>query len=294
MESTAARAIVPGTSANLGPGYDCLGIALDLYNEVTVGVGGESSPAHAMADEAIAAFYSEAGLPPQPVEWTISGDVPVSRGLGSSVTLRLGLLAALNHVYGAPLSADALYSCCTRLEGHPDNAAPAQFGGFVVALPDHHFIRFEVEERLAFVLLIPDAEVLTRDARRVLPGSVPHADAVANVALASLMTAAFATRDYRMLRHALDDRLHQPYRKPLLPIFDDVIQAGISAGALGGFLSGSGSAICCLTLERSREVAAAMLDAADGRAGRTLITRACNAGLHVTSLPAAKHSTRQK
>ncbi len=282
-----ACATVPGTSANLGPGYDCLGIALDLYNTVTVETGAGSSPPHPMADEAIAAFYAATSLTPEAVTWRISGDVPSSRGLGSSVTLRLGLLAALNHLHGAPLSAEDLYRLCTRLEGHPDNAAPAQFGGFVVALPDRHFIRFEVEPRLRFVLLIPNFEVQTSEARRVLPDSVPRADAVANLALASLMTAAFATRDYRMLRHALHDMLHQPYRKPLLPFMDDVVAAGIQAGALGGFLSGSGSAICCLTLDSPGMVAEAMRGASGLPDSRTVITSASNKGLCVHAPPSA-------
>lgn len=285
-EPASAIATVPGTSANLGPGYDCLGIALELFNTVTVAIGGQPSSAHSMADEAIAAFYAAACLPARPVSWQITGDVPPSRGLGSSVTLRLGLLAALNHIHGAPLSADDLYSVCTRLEGHPDNAAPAQFGGFVVALTDRHFIRFEVEAQLKFVLLIPDFEMLTHEARRILPETVDRAHAVANVALASLMTAAFATRDYRMLRHAFHDFLHEPYRKPLLPFMNNVIAAGVEAGALGGFLSGSGSAICCVTLDRANEVAAAMLAASGSPACRTVISRACNSGLSVRSLTA--------
>ena len=139
MQSATIR--IPATTANLGPGYDCLGIALSLSNRLTVrrkaletDVPPESfHSGDAMAAEAAEAFFMEAGLPPFPFCWNIEGEVPRSRGLGSSVTVRLGLLAGLNALSGAPLSTPTLFELCAKLEGHPDNAAPAAFGGFTVA-----------------------------------------------------------------------------------------------------------------------------------------------------------------
>ncbi len=273
-----AQAIVPGTSANLGPGYDCLGIALDLHNRVVVQPATQPPAAHSMADAAIHSFFTAAGLEAQPVQWTMEGDVPASRGLGSSVTLRLGLLLALNEAFERPLSPQLLYTACCALEGHPDNAAPAQFGGFVSALPDTHFLRFEVHPQLQFVLLIPEHKIETEAARRVLPDLVPRRDALANTANTSLMTAAFAAQNYELLRYTFEDFLHQPFRLPLLPEMLDVIAAGVAAGALGGYLSGSGSTICCVTLTNASAIGQAMQAAMPGRPSKVVITTACNHG----------------
>lgn len=273
-----AHAIIPGTSANLGPGYDCLGIALDIHNTVRVAPADTPPDPHPMADQAITRFFHDAAIPPRPVRWTIEGMVPPSRGLGSSVTLRLGLLAALNAAHGDPLDPPALYKACSDLEGHPDNAAPAQFGGFITALPDTTFLRFEVSERLHFVLLVPEFEIQTDHARETLPATVPRADAVHNVAQVSFTTAAFASGRYELLRHAFRDRLHQPYRAPLLPGMHAAIKAGQQAGALGGFLSGSGSTICCVTLEHPDKVGEAMRLALDGTPARVITTACSNSG----------------
>ncbi len=272
----AAYANIPGTSANLGPGYDCLGIALDLHNRVVVKPAEQAATPHPMADAAIQSFFTSAGIEPQAVSWKMSGDVPASRGLGSSVTLRLGLLMALNEAFAHPLPPQSIYTACCALEGHPDNAAPAQFGGFVSALPDTHFVRFEVDQRLEFILLIPDHKIETEDARQVLPDMVPRRDALINTANAALMTAAFASQDYELLRYTFTDTLHQPFRLPLLPQLNDVISAGVEAGALGGYLSGSGSTICCVTLGNSKAIADAMQVAMPGHQCRTEITTACN------------------
>ena len=231
-----------------------------------------------MADEAIERFFDLAGVEPRAVGWRIEGEVPPSRGLGSSVTLRLGLLAALNAAHERPLAAQALYQACSDLEGHPDNAAPAQFGGFISALPDTHYLRFEVGGELKFVLLVPEFGIETAAARSVLPEMVPRRDALSNTAHAALLTAAFAARRYEMLRHAFHDRLHQHYRLPLLPELDDVIAAGVAAGALGGFLSGSGSTICCAALDNPQAVGRAMQAAMPARASRVLTVAACNSG----------------
>ena len=271
---------VPGTTANLGPGYDCLGVALQIYNRVTVAkVGGRGSKVEGMAAAAGDLFCKTAAVSPFAFDWEIAGEVPQSRGMGSSVTVRLGLLHGLNALAGSPLSAQQLFELCADLEGHPDNAAPAAFGGFTVAKTGAPVVRAEVDPALKFVLLIPDFEVSTPAARAVLPDSLDRRAAVASCVNACRITAAFLTQRYELLRGSFADALHQPHREPLIPFLSKVIAAGESAGALGGYLSGSGSTICCVTLDRAEAVAAAMLAASGNAGARTIVVAADNRGV---------------
>jgi homoserine kinase len=273
---------IPATTANLGPGYDCLGVALQIYNRVTVTQAASADPPEsAMAAAAGQAFFESAGVPIFPFDWRITGEVPRSRGLGSSVTVRLGLLHGLNVLSDLPLLPEQIFELCARLEGHPDNAGPAAFGGFAVT-GGPQVARFEVGPELAFVLLIPDFEIATPDARRVLPAQLDRLSAAASCANACRITAAFASHHYHLLRGAFADGLHQPFRQSLIPFLPAVIAAGEGAGALGGFLSGSGSAICCITLENPEAVAAAMLEASGSPGARTVVTRADNAGMEIS------------
>jgi homoserine kinase len=273
---------VPATTANLGPGYDCLGVALQIYNYVSVARAG-GAKVHGMAAAAAEEFFARSGVAPFPFSWAIAGHVPQSRGLGSSVTVRLGLLHGLNALSGAGLDATALFEICARLEGHPDNAAPAAFGGFTVAKTGAETLRCEVSEALQFILLIPDFEISTPAARAVLPGTLERLGAVESCGNACRITAAFFQQRYELLRGSFADHLHQPFRERLIPFLGKVIAAGESAGALAGFLSGSGSTICCLALSNPETVAQAMLDAAGQPGARTVIASADNAG----ALPAA-------
>ena len=275
---------VPATTSNLGPGYDCLGIALGLANRVTITRADPSPPPLPMAHEAAAAFFARAGVAPFAFTCEIGGDVPVSRGLGSSVTLRMGTVVGLNTLAGEPLSREEIFWLCAGLEGHPDNAAPAMFGGFTVAGGEEGDapFRFQVSEALEFVLLIPDFEVRTADSRRILPEDVSRRAAVASSGRACRITAAFAARNYEALRGGFEDSaFHQPHRLTLVPFLNKVLAAGQAAGALGGFLSGSGSTIACLTLTDSETVARAMFDTAASPGARTVITRADNLGTRI-------------
>ncbi len=275
---------IPATTSNLGPGYDCLGVALGLANRVTVTRGG-SGAVLPMAQEAADAFFARAGREPFAFSCEITGEVPMSRGLGSSVTLRMGVVTGLNFLAGKPLSRRQVFEICAGLEGHPDNAAPAQFGGFTVAgggegaMP----LRFAVDPKLQFVLLIPDFEVRTVDARRILPEEVSRRAAVASSARACRITAAFAARKYDLLRDGFEDSaFHQPHRLPLVPFLSKVLLAGRAAGALGGFLSGSGSTVACVTLTEPEAVAAAMAEAAGLPGARTVVTQADNRGARIS------------
>jgi len=208
--------------------------------------------------------------------------------LGSSATIRLGILHGLNELTRRPLDRLSIFQLCAELEGHPDNAAPSSFGGFTVARGEN-VQRFEVSSRLKFVLLIPDFEIQTSAARKILPAKLSRTDAVASAGNACAITAAFASRDYENLRGAFTDQLHQPFRARLIPFLPIVVAAAERAGALGAFLSGSGSTICAVTLRNPKKVAAAMQRAARSRS-TIVITTADNRGVQTRhSSPVTRH-----
>ena len=269
---------VPASTSNLGPGFDCLGVALRIYNEVTMRRA-RSRSNEEMMEEAAALFFRESNLKPFAFSIDITGEVPRSRGLGSSVTVRLGLLHGLNHLAGKPLTRAQIFDLCVKLEGHPDNAAPAEFGGFNVCRA-HARQRFAVSSALKFILLVPDFEVRTSAARALLPEKISRTKAVESCGNACAITAAFASGEYQNLQGAFGDHLHQPFRKNLIPFFDAATSAAEHAGALGAFLSGSGSTIAAVALEHPKKIADAMLRAAAGKA-RVLITTADNRGARV-------------
>lgn len=270
---------VPGTTANIGPGFDSFGLALDLSNRVTVSLKTPVKPLASMAKATADSFFLGSGLPPFPFSWTIRGEVPQARGLGSSVTVRLGILMGLNTLTGHPLSQHGLFRLCAELEGHPDNAAPAMFGGFTIARSHQDPLRYPVSTGLRFVLLIPGFEVATPDARKVMPKSIGVSESAANAADAAVIAAAFATKRYELLPGAFGDRLHQPYRAKLVPFLFDAVKAGENAGAIGGWLSGSGSTICCLAPDSKRATAIAKaMKGKSPKGSKTIICSADNKG----------------
>jgi homoserine kinase len=265
---------VPATTANLGPGLDTLGVALKLHNQISIremdvptvervdAMDGNPG-ALAMTQEAVDTFFRRSKVKPHGAQVEIKGEVPATGGLGSSITVRLGIVFALNELDGRPLSDTALLEVVTALEHCADNVAPALFGGFVVSGVIDGAIRhrrFNVPPSIKFVVCVPDSAVSAERVRALLPKQVPLSDAVDNMNRVALMTSVFATGDFSLLRGLFNDRLHQPYRKKLTPMLDDVIAAGTEAGALGGWLSGSGPGIVCITEQKERAVAEAMAD----------------------------------
>jgi homoserine kinase len=274
---------VPASTSNLGPGFDCLGLALRLYNHVTISRG-RGERVGAMTRSAAEAFFKRAGGKPFPFSCSIAGDIPPSRGLGSSAALRIGLLHGLNELADRPLQRREIFEVCAALEGHPDNAAPSCYGGFNVVRGLERQM-FTVSAQLHFVLLVPNFEIATTAARRLLPSRVDRLHAVENSRNACAITAAFASREYQSLHGAFVDHLHQPFRKKLIPFLDKVISAAESAGAFGAFLSGSGSTICAITPGFSERISRAMLAAAASPGARTIITTADNRGARILSHP---------
>lgn len=252
---------VPGSTSNCGAGFDTLGLALTIYNNITLTRGdwrGASAETDAdvagltMADDAAQLFFVRSGVEEFGFTLRIEGDVPMSRGLGSSVTLRAGVVAGLNELSGAKLTRDDLCSLVTQLEGHPDNATPAVIGGFCVARCDPHtgellgVLRKPIGRDLVFVVVSPDQELETKKARGILPKELPYFDAIKSVNSAAYVVAAMLSGEYDRLRDAVCDFLHEPYRLPLIPGAKMAIDAGVAAGALTGWLSGSGSSVLCV------------------------------------------------
>ena len=270
---------IPASTSNLGPGFDCLGVALRIYNLVAVLRTTKREPFAPIVAKAADLFFKRTKRGRFAFSCSATEKIPRARGLGSSATIRLGVLHGLNELARRPLDRLSIFRLCAELEGHPDNAAPSSFGGFTVARGEN-VQRFAVSPRLKFVLLIPDFEIRTAAARRILPAKIPYTDAVASGGNASAITAAFASGDYGNLRGAFVDQLHQPFRARLIPFLPRVVAAAEKAGALGAFLSGSGSTICAVTLHNPRKVAAAMQRAA-GSTSEIAITTADNRGVQI-------------
>lgn len=290
---------VPASTSNCGAGFDTLGLALNLYNKVTLTRAGGKGPvaerpadarAQAMAEEASAAFGRETGRAGSGFRYRIEGEVPPARGLGSSVTVVAGILAGLDALHGTSIERRKLVALVSAIEGHPDNAGAGILGGFCVSRTDPatgayvDTQRFEVRGDIAFVVVSPPVEFMTKESRGALPSSLPFFDAVRSINSAAYVVAAFASGDYARLRQSAGDFVHEPYRLPQVPGGAEAIRAGIGAGAWTGWLSGSGSSVLC-ACERalSKAVFAAMTEAfarvpmpSEGR-----ILSADNAGLTV-------------
>lgn len=295
MKPNSVEVVVPASTSNLGSGFDTLGIAVKLYNRVRVtqrkakGVNlvtpldaAEWPRATRIVYEAFRIFFDRTRKATFGVDVEISGDIPSERGLGASATLRLGVVAGLNHLAKAKLGRDVLLDLVTELEGHPDNAAPAVYGGFTAAGrvgKTTRCIRFEVPAKAAFVTLVPNTGVSTDSARELVPHSFNKLDAIHGLNRSALITAAFASGDLEQLRGLFDDRIHQPHRESLVPSLFQVIKAGEKAGAIGGWLSGAGSGIVCLTVQKPEAVARAMKRQLPD--SEVLILRADNQGFQI-------------
>lgn len=274
------RVKVPATSANLGPGFDALGMALTLYTwiemapaeKTSITIYGDHSQqlprdksnlVYVMAQK----LFAEAGVSMPEVSIDMYSEIPLTRGLGSSAAAIVGALGAANALIGNPLSRDELFHLASAVEGHPDNVGPALYGGIVSAVWDGakaSCIRLDPPERLIALVAIPPYELRTDEARNALPEQVSRADAVFNLSRAALLTAAFATNRLDLLRPAMDDRLHQPYRSALVPGLDRVLREAAEHGALGAALSGAGPTAIALVdreTEQKEELEAFMREA---------------------------------
>ena len=249
---------LPASTANLGPGYDVLGLALGMYNHVRVaprdaedhrirvrGPGCQELPTDAsnLFFTSAVTLADRLGRTLSPIQADMQINVPLARGLGSSSTAIVGGVVAANHLLGDELSHPELLDIATEIEGHPDNVSPCLYGGFTVSsVSDGHVtcVRAEPTQELKTVVVVPDFQLKTQEARGALPSEISHSDAVFNVGRACVVTAAMLQGDLNALGAAMEDRLHQPYRAALIPHYDRVTAAGLAAGALGVALSGAG------------------------------------------------------
>lgn len=250
---------VPATSANLGSAFDTAGIAFALYNtfrfetsDTLRFVGFEAAYCNErnLAYVAYRAVCDKLGADPAVTITQLACDVPVSRGLGSSATLTAAGAVAANALHGGRLTDAELLAICTEIEGHPDNAAPALFGGLCLSLTDEgvpYTARYPVSTRIVFTVVYPAFEVSTREARAVLPDTVSRRDAVFNLSRAAMLPRALETGDPALIRAATRDRLHEPYRKGLFRNVDEVEAAARACGAYCFLISGAGSACLCLS-----------------------------------------------
>ncbi len=258
-----AQVTVPATTANIGPGFDCLGAALTLYNyfsftpadtlSITI-TGKEADRLSTGPDNLVyksyEAFYNHLQKPAPPVHIAIDLHVPLSRGLGSSSTAIVGGLVGANLLAGSPLNQEQLATLATHLEGHPDNVVPALMGGCQLAIHKADtpltICSIPWHESIVPIVAIPDFELATVEARRVLPDSYSRADAIFNASHLGLLTQGLATGNGEWLSRALCDRIHQPYRKTLIPNYDDIYADALAAGAWGLVISGAGPTLLAL------------------------------------------------
>ena len=273
---------VPATTANIGPGFDTLGMALPLYNTVTIeetvlpGTGveinvlsdgfsiDEFALEHIPQDEnsivykAVELLYNSIGQSPSELKITIKSGIPVSRGLGSSASVIVGALIAANELLGHPADDLALLSIASELEGHPDNITPAFVGGLVISSQEDDgsvvYRKLDWPSEWAITVCVPDFELSTDIARSVLPKDVPLKDAVFNAQRLAMFVEAVHTKDAELMRLALKDRLHQPYRMKLIQGLDEIMDSfklfsHLKTHFLYNYIQHCCSILCCKTLD---------------------------------------------
>lgn len=280
---------VPATSANLGPGFDVLGLALGLYNEIVFeeaegvvvtiegeGAGRLPTGADNVVARAVRMAYEAAGRRFAGAVLRCVNRIPPARGLGSSAAAWVGGLVAGNAALDSPLDRQAILALASRAEGHPDNVAAALLGGLTVSCAAGDqvaAVSLPVSPKVEWVVLVPEAESSTKEARAVLGPTVPRADAVFNLQHLGLLLASLAQGREELLRVAMDDKLHQPQRQVLFPWMESVRRVALEAGAFGCVLSGAGPSLLAGVLGRGDAVARAMEGALDavGLKGRAVL-----------------------
>lgn len=254
---------VPATSANLGPGFDCLGLALDLYNEVQVTesdklaflVEGEGSSEVPQNEDnlfyrSFAKLYVSIGRPAPAVSVKMLNRIPLARGLGSSASIIIAGLLAANAISKSCLGNEQILQIANEIEGHPDNVGAGLFGGLTVCYESNQKIklkRFEPSNLISTILFIPQSKLSTEASRGVLPGSLSIADCVFNISRTGLLVGALITGDIASLEAGVEDKLHQPYRMPLLGDFQRLSSVLRGAGVKAVALSGAGPSLIGFT-----------------------------------------------
>ncbi len=292
---------VPATSANLGPGFDALGLALQIYDEYTFRRGSEArvriegeaageapSGPNNLVLRAARHLTERQGASFDYLDVQQKSAIPVSRGLGASGAGVVAGLVAANHVLGGTLTAMELASLAVEIEGHADNVLPALVGGLVVVAgtaQNVDWVRVDCPASLRVALAVPELRITTKAAREVLPERVPFADAIHNVSRVALLVSALQNDRLDLLSTAMSDHLHEPYRRRLHPALDAMLAAAREAGAVGAALSGSGSTVIALCEGDARPAAAAMRQACEevGIECRDYVCRPSSIGAEIVS-----------
>jgi homoserine kinase len=256
---------VPATSANMGPGFDCLGVALNLYNsfyieEIEEGLEIENCEEtyrneNNLVYTSIKKCFQLIGYKHKGLKIRFDTAIPESRGLGSSASCILGGVLAANEIGKGNLSKDEILELAVEIEGHPDNIAPALFGGMTVSIKEGKRVYYEkisLPEGLKFCAIIPDFPLSTKEARAVLPDKIPYKDGVFNVGRVSLLIAALTNGNLEQLKFACKDRLHETYRGSLIENYNEIIEESMRLNSVGVFLSGAGPTI--MTMLKENEV----------------------------------------
>ena len=263
---------IPATSANLGAGFDALGLALTFYNYVEMeecdhidisSADGAEIPTdeHNLIYVSAKDLFEVCGRKLDGLKLRQTNTIPMARGLGSSSACIVAGLIGANTLLGSPLTTDDLVDLAAQIEGHPDNTAPALLGGIVTAVFDGrrvHWVKQEVYTKLKFAAIIPDFELRTEDARACLPKEVSHRDAVYNLSRAALFSASLLTGKFENLRTAVHDKLHQPYRMELIPRCREVFDIAYTHGAYGVYISGAGPTVMAIVDEENEFFAGKM------------------------------------
>lgn len=268
---------VPATTANMGPGFDCIGMALDYWNELTVergefhvetigeGAGELPGDSRNLVVTGVEAAFIKAGKELPPLRYTCHNKIPNGRGLGSSSAAIVSGLVAGAALAGIELDKHDLVSLAADIEGHPDNVAPAIYGGCIIGLNDDGtwvIDTVKLPGELFAVVYVPDAQVNTHESRARLPDNITRADAVYNISRAAMLVNALSAGRLDLLKHATQDRLHQPMRGQVFPAINRIIKAAMNGGAHGAFLSGAGPSVMALTTGREVTVSYEMSEAA--------------------------------
>ena len=289
---------VPATTANMGPGFDCLGMALDIWNTIVVETGAAGFSISGEGRDSLATgsdnliyrcferVFDGLGKPVPQVRIHCENEIPLGRGLGSSAAAVAGGILAGSVLSGANLSQERILELAAEIEGHPDNAAAAVMGGCRIVVSDGDRLLTDaiaVPGELKAVLFVPEVPMPTEEARELLPGMIDRGDAVFNIGRTALLVNALATGNLEYLGIATEDMLHQPARQKIFFPMKNIFRAAMSAGALGVFLSGAGSTVLALARDREYTIGYEMADAAmkSGVDGAIKVTQPTMRGAHI-------------
>ena len=289
---------VPATSANMGPGFDSLGIALDVWNEVRIskgpfsikidGIGEEELPKDSsnLVYKSFCKVFEEIDEIVPEVKLSCTNRIPLTRGMGSSSAALIGGLMSGNAMAGSPLSTSEILNIGAKIEKHPDNVAPALLGGVQIGIYDQEKLitaNVPFPEDLKVVLYVPNQVMPTDQARNILAPKVAREDAVYNIGRSALLVQSLVTGDLQNLKYATQDMLHQPQRQKQFFPMKNIIKAAMEAGAFGAFLSGAGSSILAFTKGREYTIGYEMADAAmkSGLDGDIIFTSPTSKGAYL-------------